>query len=124
MGQKVQQNTVMFTCPTYAFGMVLEPEQETSEWVKAFNFAVPEKFWYFPLSMQLEKYEAFFAWLEKKGYVKQSGEAPAVVPIVDWLHAQRIISSKSRMLPPTPRISDKIEMIQPFVWGVLMEVIN
>lgn len=105
--------------PTYAFGIVLEPQEEIADWVKAFNFVVPEKFWLLPLSMQLEIYQTFFEWLEENNHIRNASEAPTIVPIVDWLHTQKVISKVNRMKQLNDAVLHKAELVYTFVQSVV-----
>lgn len=115
--------TALLTSPTFAFGIVLEPEDETVQWIKAFNYIIPEKFWYYPLALQLEAYETFFDWLEKHEHVKKSTVMPTIVPIVDWLHTQKVVSREMRMEYQNECLLAKCEKIFPFV-RTLFPVLN
>lgn len=115
--------TALLTSPTYAFGIMLEPENEAVEWIKAFNYIIPEKFWFYPLAMQLEAYETLFDWLEEHELVKKSTVMPTIVPIVDWLHTQKVVSREFRMECQNDSLLAKCEKIFPFV-KILFPVLN
>lgn len=115
--------TALLTSPTFAFGVVLEPEDETVEWIRAFNYVIPEKFWCYPLALQLEAYEAYFNWLEENEHVKKSAVTPTIVPIVDWLHTQKVVSRGFRMECQNDTLLAKCKKIFPFV-KILFPVLN
>lgn len=116
--------SAMLTNPTYAFGMVLEPQNEISDWVKAFNFVVPEKFWWLPLTMQLEVYHTFFQWLEENDFVIVASEAPVIVPVVDWLHTQKVIAKVNKMKQLNEEIISKAELVSAFVQAVVTKSVE
>ena len=105
--------------PTYAFGIVLEPAEEITEWIKAFNFIVPGKFWYYPLSLQLDIYESYFDWLEEQGFTRKLTAAPVIVPICDWLHTQKVLSKEFRMKKQDNSILSRAELVNEFINQIL-----
>jgi len=84
--------------PAYAFGILLEPQDEAFNWVRALDRSLPNPFWRRQTDQQEKVYRLYFEWLDQNGLVRIADRnVPSIVSVETWLTAHK--RSRSELIP-------------------------
>lgn len=97
--------------PIYAFGIYLEPAEETFFWIQAFNRSLPDQFWQLDLKKQEKIYRTFIEWIAQNHFVEIiQRDVQPLITIKEWIAAQKRLVSEIISLPDKwSFISDKVK---------------